>query len=153
MKTLEPMIAEHPFMAGLNPHFLHLFNECATFKRYGPGQEIFHEHLSADHFYLIKHGSVALETFAPGLGNITIQTIHTGDALGWSWLFPPYTWKFTARSTDASELIAFGAASLREKAEENAAFGYDLVMRVAKVLSERLQATRRQLLDFYADKR
>ena len=147
------MIARHPFLAGLNPHFLHLFNDCATYERFGAGQEIFREGQNAEHFYLIQHGHVALETFAPGLGNTTIQTISAGDALGWSWLFPPHTWHFTARPTEPCELIAFGAESLRKKAEENPAFGYELVMRVAQVLLQRLQATRLQLLDFYADKR
>ena len=35
-----------------------------------------------------------------------------------------------------------------EKAEENHDFGYDIAMRVAQVMLQRLQATRMQLLDF-----
>lgn len=62
---------------------------CATFERYGVGQEIFREQQNADRFYLVVRGSVALETFAPGLGNMRIQTINAGDALGWSWLISP----------------------------------------------------------------
>ena len=150
MAALDEMIASHRFLAGMDPHFLHCFRECATFERYGVDSIVFREGQEAEHFYLIHCGRIALETFAPGVGNLTIQTLETGDALGWSWLFPPYTWHFSARAAEPAELIAFSAAFLRERAEENPAFGRDLVMRVSKILLQRLQATRLQLLDFYA---
>ena len=86
----------------------------------------------------------------PGTGVITIQTIGTGEALGWSWLFPPYRWHFSARSIDGTDAVAFDAQALREKTEENHDFGYDIAMRIAQIMLQRLQATRMQLLDFYA---
>jgi hypothetical protein len=42
-------------------------------------QQIFLEGSDADRFYLIDVGRVALETFAPAIGTITIQTIASGD--------------------------------------------------------------------------
>src|ERR1051325_1852573 len=106
MDTLEGLIVNHPFLSGLNPHFYHFFNECAVLQRFATGQEIFHEHGNADHFYLILNGKVALETFVPGCGMVTIQTLGSGEALGWSWLFPPHQWHFTANATEPTELIA-----------------------------------------------
>ena len=52
----------------------------------------------ADHFYLVRHGVVAIETFVPGRTTTTIETIETGEIIGWSWLFPPYRWHFDARA-------------------------------------------------------
>jgi CRP-like cAMP-binding protein len=150
MRTLEQIIAEHPFWKGLNARFFPLLNECASEKRFGVQQQIFQEESHADHFYLIRGGRVALETFAPGKGPITIQTIGAGEVLGWSWLFPPYRWHFSARSIDETDVVAFDARALREMAEENHDFGYDIAKRVAQVILLRLQATRMQLLDFYA---
>lgn len=149
MDTLEHLIVKHPFLSGLNPHFYHFFNDCALHRRYEPGQEIFHEHGNAEHFYLIHSGKVALETFVPGRGRVTIQTLGPGEALGWSWLFPPHQWHFSASATEPTELIEFDAASLRDKAEENRDFGNELVIRVARILLERLQGTREQLIDVY----
>jgi hypothetical protein len=88
MDTLESLIVNHPFLSGLNPHFYHFFNDCAVLQRFATGQEIFHEHGKADHFYLILNGKVALETFVPGCGMVTIQTLGSGEALGWSCSFP-----------------------------------------------------------------
>ena len=150
MRTLEQLIADHPFWKGLNPHYFPLLNECASEERFGLQQQIFQEGSDANHFYLIHAGRVALETFVPGRGVVTIQTIGAGEVLGWSWLFPPYRWHFSARSIDATAVVAFDARALREKAEENHDFGYDITTRIAQVMLQRLQATRMQLLDFYA---
>ena len=149
MDTLENLIVKHPFLSELNPHFYHFFNDCALHRRYEPGQEIFHEHGNAEHFYLIHSGKVALETFVPGRSRVTIQTLGPGEALGWSWLFPPHQWHFSASATEPTELIEFDAASLRDKVEENRDFGNELVTRVARILLERLQGTREQLIDAY----
>jgi CRP-like cAMP-binding protein len=149
MDQLENSIVKHPFLSGLNSHFYHFFNECAVRKRFRPGEEIFHEGGIADHFYLIESGNVALETFVPGCGMVTIQSLGPGEALGWSWLFPPQQWHFTASATQPAELFAFPAEHLRLKMDENRDFASDLVTRVARILLHRLQATRIQLIDLY----
>jgi CRP/FNR family transcriptional regulator, cyclic AMP receptor protein len=150
MPTLEQIIVEHPFWHRLKSDYFQCLKECASELHFGVQQQIFLEGSDADRFYLIHAGRVALETFAPGKGVITIQTIGSGEALGWSWLFPPYRWHFTARSVDRTEVVAFNAHKLRERAGEDHDFGYDITMRVSQVLLQRLQATRMQLLDFYA---
>lgn len=112
MRTLEQLIADHPFWKGLDPHYFPRLNACASDARFGLQQQIFLEGSDADRFYLIHSGRVALETFMPGTGVITIQTIGTGEALGWSWLFPSYRWHFSARSIDETEAVAFDAQAL-----------------------------------------
>ena len=146
LDTLESMIVKHPFLFELNAHYYHFFNERALFRRFDPGQEIFHEHGHADSFYLIQSGKVALETFVPGRGMESVHILQSGEALGWSWLFPPYQWHFTAKAIEPVELIAFDAAHLREKAEENRDFCNELLARIARVLLQRLQATRLRLI-------
>ena len=115
----------------------------------GRWQDIFREGQQADRFYIIHKGRVALETFVPRSGSTTVQTIEAGGALGWSWLYPPFQWQFSARAVEPVEAVAFGAASLREKAEENRDFGYDLLRRVGRVMLDTLQGTRRKLVEFY----
>jgi hypothetical protein len=53
----------------------------------------------------------------PGKGRITLQIIGPSEALGWSWLFPPYRWHFSARSIDITDAVCFGARSLRDYAK------------------------------------
>ena len=147
--TLANLTANHPFLSGLDPRFCNFLNECASVWRLGPSQDIFREHGNADSFYLIQSGRVALDIFVPRAGVETIQTLESGEALGWSWLFPPYRWHFTAKAIEPTELIGFDAAHLRERMQEDRDFGNELLARIACVLYQRLQATRRQLIGFY----
>ena len=143
------MIVKHPFLNGLNPDYFHLLQECAKSERFEAGQLVFQEGQEADHFYLIQTGQVRIDAFVPGRGNITVQTVSAGDALGWSWLFPPYQWHFSARGSDVTEAIVFAAKTLRDEAEQNHDFGYELIKRVSRVMLQRLQETRLLLVDFY----
>ena len=147
--TVRDVIVAHRFFQNLDPRYIHLLAECASFERFGPEQDIFREGQQADRFYIIHKGRVALETFVPRMGRTIIQTVDAGSALGWSWLYPPHQWQFSARAVEPVEAVAFGAASLRKKAEENHDFGYDLLMRMGGVMHDRLQGTRRKLVEFY----
>ena len=149
METLEEMIVKHPFWAGLNLHYFDLLKKCAGFQRFEASRSIFQEGGNADHFYQIQKGRVTLHAFVPGRGVVTVQTLGAGDALGWSWLFPPYQWHFSAHSSDSTETIIFDAKPLRDEAEENHDFGYELTKRVSKMLLQRLQGTRLLLVNFY----
>jgi CRP/FNR family transcriptional regulator, cyclic AMP receptor protein len=148
--SLDSSVEDHPFLAKLHHHFYDFFKECAIHREFKPGQEIFHEGGDANRFYLIHSGKVSLETFVPGCGRVTIQSLGSTEALGWSWLFPPHHWHFTATASGPTELIELDARYLREKIEENPDFGIELVTRTAKILLQRLQGTRLQLIDLYS---
>lgn len=97
---------------------------------------------------MINHRKVALETaYVSGEGFITIETLGAGEALGWSWLFPPHKWHFSARAVEPTEAVVFEADALRTKAKENPAFRYELALRVGGVMMQQLVATRKRLLD------
>jgi len=149
MDTLQTLVTEHPFLSGLRSEFCDVFQDCATIRRFASQQQIFHEGGDADHFYLILNGCVALETFVPGCGTVTIQNIGAGEALGWSWLFPPYQWHFTATTREPTEVISLDAAVLRAKAEQDRDFQGELLARIVKTLYQRLMGARDQLIDLY----
>lgn len=152
MQTLEPVLAEHSFFQGLAPEYLHVLTGCASNVRFEAGQQIFREGEEANEFYLIRHGRVALEVYVSGQGSITIQTLGGGEILGWSWLVPPYQWRFDARAVELVRAIALDGKCLRAKCEDNPRLGFELLKRFAHVMTERLQATRLQLLDVYGNR-
>ena len=92
---------------------------------------------------------MTLEIYAPPRGSIIIQTLDEGDVLGWSWLFPPYRWKFSAKAIESTRAIALDGKCLRGKSEEDHDLGYELLKRFARVVQERLDATRLQLINVY----
>ncbi len=149
MENLKRVIQEHPFAKGLNEGHLDLIAGCALNVRYNAGDFIFHEGDEANHFYLIRHGKVALETSVPGRPPLTIQTLCDGDILGWSWLIPPYFWLYDVRVIELTRAIALDGKCLRKKCEDDHDLGYELLKSFSKIMEEGLQATRLQLLDVY----
>jgi CRP-like cAMP-binding protein len=152
METLEAILAKTPIFDGLDKHYLELLAGCASNTRFDANEYIFKEGEEATQFYIIRHGKVALELFAPPRGPLTIETISEGDVLGWSWLFPPYRWHFTARALDLTRAIALDGVCLRGKCEQDKGLGYEFLKRFSEIMMLRLQATRLQLLDLYGVK-
>ena len=148
-RTLEPILKEHPFFGDLAPQYLQLIVGCARNVRFKAGQGVFHEGDTANYFYVIRRGRIRLEIHAPGRGSLAIQTIQAGEVVGWSWLFPPYRWHSDAYAVEDTQAIEMDGACLRSKCEADHDLGYEMMKRFSSIISDRLQATRLQLLDIY----
>jgi CRP/FNR family transcriptional regulator, cyclic AMP receptor protein len=149
MEDLKNILTTHPFFGGMNPEHLQLLVGCASNVRFDAGKFILREGEEANEFYLLRHGKVALEVYAPERGPINIQTLGEGDILGWSWLVPPYRWKFDARVVEMTRAIALDGKCLRQKSESDCQLGYELLKRFSQVMVDHLQAARLQLLNVY----
>jgi len=147
--AIEPMrtrVALHPFLAGMNRSQVALLTDCAMAVHFEKGQIIFREGEMANRFYLIETGKVVLES-SERFGNpVIIDMIGPGDLLGWSWMFPPYTWRLTARAVEPTSAIFFYGTILREYCERDCSLGYQLFKRMAPVMIKRMQAARRKML-------
>jgi CRP/FNR family cyclic AMP-dependent transcriptional regulator len=152
MKTqnrITPMatrVALHPFLAGMNHTQLALLTDCAVAVHFKPGQLIFREGEIANRFYLIESGKVNVESNARWGDPVIIDKVGAGDLLGWSWMFPPYFWHFTARAAEPTEAIFFHGTILREYCERDHSLGYELFKRMSAVMIKRLQAAREKML-------
>ncbi len=149
METLERILGEHVFFKGLRADHLQLVTGCASNVRFSAGEYIFREGGSADQFYVLRDGMVAIEIAATPRRSIVIETIGTGDVLGWSWLVAPYRWRFDARVVEPVRALVLDAKCLREKAARDHELGFELLNRVLLVMEQRLQAARVQLIDIY----
>ena len=147
--SLEPILARHPFFGDLPPDYLQLVTGCAKNVKFSKGAMIAREGDRQDQFFLIREGKISISTNVPGRGSIVVQTLTADDVLGWSWIFPPYLWTFDVTAATDALAIAIDGKCLRAKCDADPKLGYDLMKRVARVMTARLQATRLQLLDVY----
>ncbi len=145
---LEAQVAAHPFLVGMSEHHIHLLADCAMRSHFEAGHVIFREGETANRFYLIERGKVALESSTLG-EPVRIEEIGDGDLLGWSWLFPPYAWHFTARALEHTTAIFFYGTVLREYSEKDHSLGFELFKRMSGVMLRRLQAARQKLLNVH----
>lgn len=146
METLHDSIIEHPFFDGMKPEYLAMLGGGAKEETFEKDAVLFREGEPANHFYLIQSGKIALESHKPGNGTAFVQELGAGDVLGWSWLFPPFSWHFQARAMEPTSVIVLSGAHLLIAAERNHDFGYELMKRVSQLVIKRLQATRNRLL-------
>jgi len=149
IQTLEGIVGQHPFFKGMEARHVQLIAGCAKNVRFDEGEIIFREGDPADQFYFIREGLVAVELMIPQRGFTTLQTVGEGEVLGWSWLLAPYRWRFGARTLQPTRALAFDGKCLRGKCEEDHDLGYEMLKRFTNVVTERLEATRLQLLDLY----
>ncbi len=138
-------IAGHSVFKGIAPQYLELLTQVAMAREFKAGDYLLREGDPANRFYLIIEGEVALESHNGG--NTVIQTIGANEALGWSWLFPPFTWHLSARAVQSTKAIFFYATWLRENCDRDHEFGFEMMHRFVPVLIGRLQATRQQLAE------
>ncbi len=143
------IIDEHPFFRGIDAKLRALLVGCAANERVEAGKYLFRQGAPADSFYLVRHGSLAIETHAPGRPVITVESVGEGEIIGWSWLVAPYRWTFDARAVTLLRVLSFDATCLRGKMDADPVLGYEVLRRFVPVMGQRLAATRLQLLDLY----
>jgi CRP/FNR family cyclic AMP-dependent transcriptional regulator len=148
-QTLEPLLRGQKFFAGLADDHLALLVGCAANVVFPAGAFLFREGEPAETFFLIREGKVALEIAAPGRGALVVQTLAEGDVVGFSWLIEPHRWEFDGRAVGQVRAVQMDGACLRGKCDTDSHLGYELMRRFAALASDRLQATRLQLLDVY----
>jgi CRP/FNR family cyclic AMP-dependent transcriptional regulator len=136
VESMSARVALHPFLVGMNRRQLALLTTCAMTVQFNKGQVILREGELADGFYLIETGTVMLES-RDGLGD---------SLLGWSWMFPPHTWNFTARAVEPITAIFFQGTILREYCERDHSLGYELLKHMSLMIYRRMQVARNKML-------
>jgi CRP/FNR family cyclic AMP-dependent transcriptional regulator len=143
------VIQRHPFVEEFQPQHVEKLATLATRVRFDRDQVIFREGEDCSDFYLIVSGLVALEIAAPG-HTFRVQTLSSGDELGWSALLMARGKLFQARALERVEALALDGGDLLNACKQDTLFGFVLMHRLLGVVSERLQATRLQVLDTYS---
>jgi len=149
IEGLDRMLAGHPFFEDMSERARGLIAGCAANRVFHRGEHLLREGDPADVFYLLRHGSVAIELHAPGRSALVLETLRDGEVIGWSWLVPPYRTQFDARAIGLVRALSINGKCLRDKCAEDSSLGYEFLSRFARLLAERLTATRLQLLDLY----
>ncbi|OHC74639.1 MAG: Crp/Fnr family transcriptional regulator [Rhodospirillales bacterium RIFCSPLOWO2_12_FULL_58_28] len=149
MEGFDKLMREHHFFRNMAKESCRILSGCAKNERFDADACIIREGDPADKFYLIRDGAVALELHMPGKNPIILETLHTGDIFGWSWIVSPYKWSYDARAVKPTRLISLEAKCLRKKIKKNHTLGFDLYSQFIPVMGKRLNATRLQMIDIY----
>lgn len=142
---LMPALAAHPFMEDLDAAHLERMTPLLGMVRVEAGTYVFRHGQPAETLYLVTEGTVALEIAGASHEPLVLETIHGGDALGWSWLYPPYTWHLDARAVAPVAALTLDSAGLRRSFADDPILAAVMAWRIGEVLVDRLQHARTQL--------
>lgn len=112
-----------------------------------PGEVLGREGHPSNKFYLIQSGEVSIGTHTAAKGWVEIQRVGPGETVGWSWLVPPHQWQFDCIAHDEVKGIMIDGEWLRNQCECNHELGNQFLRQLLKVLSDRLVATRKKLVN------
>lgn len=144
------LLAVHDFVADLPAEWITRLAATGHPVYYGAGHRLFREDGSADRFWLLHNGTVAIDFYVPGRGDIVIDRVGPRTLIGWSWLTVPYRWQFGAVVADDIRAVEFDAAAVRNLIEDDPDLGRELTTRILRVTAERLQKARHRLVELYA---
>ena len=130
----------------LDPQQLRKIIEIAQDRQYSKGDIIFPSGATSSFLHLIVSGDVALEAVTDGL-KYEVQTLHAGDAMGWSAITGDSLTHFQARALSPLTTVALPGAALRAACDADPALGYALMRRLVELASERLDAMRVKLAE------
>ena len=142
-RTLLEYLGLHDLFAGLEREQLIAVRQCAEEVRLRPGAYMIRQGGAADRCYIIRSGTASIEMNQDS--RTPIQLLGAADVLGWSWLFPPFTWHFDAKATSVVEAVTLDSACLRSLFDRHPRLGLTLTTRFSAMILDRLQATRRRL--------
>jgi CRP-like cAMP-binding protein len=145
-ESLLPVLQAHPFVAEFTTDHKARLAALARQVHFEAGEVIFHEGDDYSVFYLLGEGMVALELETPG-HTLRVQTLYAGDEFDWSALLPHAGKHFQARALEPVTALAFEGEELLQTFRSDPAFGLAFMLKLLGVVSERLRATRVQLLD------
>lgn len=146
-RSIETLLKEHSFFEGLDSGLVTLLAGCASKVVFEPGNYLFRQGEEANQFYLLRQGRVALEIYEPHCTPVTVETLEKDDVLGSVCPAAPHYWPYDGRVLQLTRAIALDGKCLRSKCEQNRDLGYTLLERVVRILEQRLQSARTQLMD------
>ncbi len=127
---------------GFDDEGIRRLSEIGRPKTLRAGEYLFLLGEDAASFYVVVRGKVDLCFPMPVGGDIkdiSVETVDTGQALGWSALVKPYRFTLSARATEPTEVLSFARRSLMEWFETEPRLGYVFFMRLSELVGIRLE--------------
>jgi CRP/FNR family cyclic AMP-dependent transcriptional regulator len=144
-QDLGVLVAGHPFLRGFDQPHVQALLELAGLVQVPAGEFIFRHNEPSHALHLLTEGDVTLEMARTGRMPLVLESLHQGDTLGWSWLFPPHLWHLDALAITEVTAITIDAAGLRDRMTADPALGAIVSWRIGELLVDRLSHARDQL--------
>lgn len=143
---LSQFLAQQRFFSGLSADDLVHFVRAARVRELGSDNPLVHHGERARSFYLVCEGRICREIPSLVGPPLVMHSVGPGEVLGWAWLIPPRQWSFLARAEAPTRVVQFDGERILEQCESDPRFGYEVLKRFSRLMSERLTHARQQMM-------
>lgn len=152
MTTIETLDRLDLFQ-GLPEEVLRSITALCREESYGPGTRIFTENRPADRIYLLLEGTIGLSVYPTSLPEpVTIALLKShGQAFGWSAVVGSGYYTASAEAMSDVRAIAIDGRALIDQLAQHPCEAFEVMRRVAEVVSQRLGTVRTLLLETVCD--
>ena len=135
---------------GLETAHLEKFSVLCRGGSYKQGMMIFNEGDEAAELYILTDGRVVLEMQVCPVPNrpaipTALEVVTKGECFGWSALVEPYVYTLSARCMTNCTVLAIKGDMLRKAMADDPVLGYEVMRKLAQLISLRLTHTRLRL--------
>lgn len=103
--------------------------------------------------YIVSEGSLAVEIFVPGRGQVRLYNADPLDIIGWDSMTPVARSRITTiTALKKCNIIYFDGSALTELCENDKDLGYVIMRRLSNVIASRMLAMRLKLIDLFMQK-
>ncbi|HJP76239.1 MAG TPA: cyclic nucleotide-binding domain-containing protein [Pseudonocardiaceae bacterium] len=149
MPTTHERITGFPLLAGLSRDHIDLLTSAATKVGYVKRQRLFFQDEPAIGCWLVLAGRVAIDSLVLGRGHEVVTMVGPGEIAGWSWLVPPYRWRFGAVALTSVEALRLDTGYLRTVMAHDPEFGLAITEAMLAVAEQRLMAVDARFAERY----
>ena len=146
------LIRRYKYFSTISMEQINMLASIAEEVEYEPGHYFHNEGDDLGKVYIIVEGEVSLVRSLPQQDKeVVINTLTTEDVFGWTSLLPPYTAGSGAKSVSKCKLIEFDSLQVREKFKADSEFGYLMMVKIAQIIRDRLDAIVMETLAYLAE--
>lgn len=150
---IRPTLQSIPWLMDLSPEQLRKLEKISGFQFLDEGEILYKEGDNDNLLYIVSEGSLGIEIYVPGHGQVRLYIADPLDIVGWDSMTPVARHRITTiTAIKKSNLIYFDGSALIELCDFDQELGYVIMRRLSNVIATRMLAMRLKLIDLFMQK-
>ncbi len=150
---IKPLLQTIPWLMDLSNDQIKELEKISGCLFLSEGEILYKEGDNDNLLYVVSEGSLGIEIFVPGRGQVRIYNADPLDIIGWDSMTPVARNRITTiTALKKCNLIYFDGSALNELCENDKELGYVIMRRLSNVIASRMLAMRLKLIDLFMQK-
>jgi len=152
-EDIRPTLQSIPWLMDLSQEQIRKLEKISGFRFLEEGEILYREGDNDNLLYIVSEGSLGIEIYVPGHGQVRLYNAEPLDIVGWDSMTPVARHRITTiTALKKSNLIYFDGSALTELCDIDKELGYVIMRRLSNVIATRMLAMRLKLIDLFMQK-